>query len=158
MANLKIVDDYNLPAWADMGLYLKPEYLYRMTVAFSGEQDGKGVRPTHVGLNPFDEESSFSVGGFKIDLYSGRGDDDTIGNLRTSVDYGTDQGVREYEFTKMSSDGDTIVFDVLQSGDPDTVDPDKIIVRELTEQEKKYVDDVQENNLNFVIDRREELS
>jgi hypothetical protein len=151
MANLKFVEEHDLPLWADLGLEsTSGTYTYRVTVAFTGKENGKSVKPTYVGMNPFDETFAFSVGGFMLQ-----------GNiLDTSIKYGSDHGVREYDVTKVYPEGDTIVFDVVkQSGDMGkSANPDKIIIRELTEQEKEYVDKVEEQNLSFMVDRRNELS
>jgi hypothetical protein len=80
--------------------------------------------------------------------------------LVTSIKYGSDHGVREYDVTKVYPEGDTIVFDVVkQSGLPEeSANPDKIIIRELTGQEKEYLDKVEKQNLSFMVDRRNELS
>ena len=152
MANLKFVEEHDLPLWADLGLESPSgTYIYPVTVAFTGKENGKGIKPTYVGMNPFDETFAFSVGGFEVQN----------GNLRTSILYGTDHGVRNYKITKLYSEGDTIVFDVRQRQDPDSEtapNPDKIIIRELTEQEKEYVAKVEEQDLNFTVDRRDDLS
>ncbi len=160
MANLKIVDNYKLPPWVDMGSFSEPDtYIYRPTVAFSGEQNGKAIKPSYVGINPFNADSSFSVGGFSVFMYP-KENEDALGRLFTSLEYGSDHGVKEYDFTSMSSEGDTIVFEVVPriDVDPEEVNPNKITVRELTEQEKKYVGKVQENELDFFTDQRERLS
>jgi hypothetical protein len=148
MANLKIVEEYNLPPWVDLGEeYLKKEYTYSVTVAFTGSENGKSSKPTAVGLNPFDEIFAFSVGGFEI----------AYGELYTSRHYGSDSGVRNYDYTNIYSEGDNIVFDVEQEDGVGGHNPDKVIIRQLTEQEKTYVDKVLEQNLNFMEDRRDEL-
>jgi hypothetical protein len=151
MANLKFVEEHDLPAWADLGLEsTSGTYTYPVTVAFTGKENGESVKPTYVGMNPFDETFAFSVGGFILQ-------DDL---LVTSIKYGSDHGVREYHVNKVCPEGDTIVFDVVkQSGDMGkSANPDKIIIRELTGQEKEYFDKVEEQNLSFMVDRRNELS
>jgi len=159
MANLKIVEKYNLPAWVDLGsesgagMFQFPD-----TVAFSGKDDDGLFAPTALGFNPFDENTSLSTGGIVLNP---TGEEGVIGELSTHVALDQTSGQRNYTVTDLSSDGDKMVATIRKPRrDPEDEyrDPVTVIFREATEQEREYSKFVENLWVSPLGDQREQIS
>lgn len=159
MANLKIVEKYNLPAWVDLGsesgagIFQFPD-----TVAFSGKDDDGLFAPTALGFNPFDENTSLSTGGIII---NSTGEEGVIGELVTHVVFDQSSGQRNYTVTDLSSDGDKMVAVIRKPRrDPEDEyrDPVTVIFRETTDQEREYSKFVENSWVPPIGDQREAIA
>lgn len=166
MANVKLVDRYRLPAWFDLADERGGMVSYRKHAVFAGMDDGKPVEVTLLGVNPFEDKTVFSIGGFDIRLTRpvdapAPASGEIIASVRTSVsrDYGV--GVREYDVTKMMADEDTLVLEVAKrnlGNDSDTIQPDVLRFREATAKELEYANIVEDYGLSFLSDQEDEVN
>ena len=158
MTNLRTVKKYGLPMWANAGYEAAGEFGFPQTLAFYGKDSDGLFAPTALGFNPFDENTALSTYGIHLQR-TGKGG--VIGELRTHAGFDYSSGMRIYEVTHLSSEGDLLVAAVLKpqrNPEDEYRDPDTVIFRELTDEEREYAKFLENGWVGPFGDQREKIA